>query len=404
MPRDGRLPASSPRALDLLNFFTADVQTGFGPFVAVYLTASKWTQVEIGFVLTLGTITALIAQLPCGALVDAVRDKRPMAAIGLVGIIAAALLLAVWPAQLPVAAAQVLHSVASCLLTPAIAAVSLELVGHAALGERLGRNARFASLGNGLTAGVMGVVGSYMSSRSVFWLTAALCVPALLALTAIGRGNYATRQITSPPLEWRGLRKLFSDRRLLIFAACVVLFHMANADMLPLAAGEVTMRAGDTANLIIAACILVPQGVVALASPWVGRQAVQIGRRPVLILGWAALPVRALLLAVLPGPWLLIGAQAISGVSAAVFGVMLPLLAADLTRGTSHFNLCIGVLGLAVAGGAAISTSLGGWLADAIGLNAAFVSLAAVGLAGTLLVWAALPETRVETAEDETSL
>src|SRR5690348_1013871 len=151
MPRDGTLPTHSPRALDLLNFFTADVQTGFGPFVAVYLTAHKWTQEEIGFVLTLGTITAIISQLPCGALVDAARDKRRVAAVGLIGIIAAALLLALWPQELPVTLAQVLHGVASCILTPAIAAISLELVGHAALGERLGRNARFASIGNGLT-------------------------------------------------------------------------------------------------------------------------------------------------------------------------------------------------------------------------------------------------------------
>lgn len=400
MPRDGTLAAGSQRALDLLNFFLADVQTGFGPFVAVYLTARKWPQEDIGFVLTLGTLSAILAQLPSGALVDAARDKRRMAAAGLFGIIAAAVLLAAWPSELPVALAQTLHGVASCILTPAVAAISLELVGHAALGERLGRNARFASLGNGLTAAVMGVTGSYLSSRSVFWLTAALCVPALLALATIRRGGHARRQITSPPLDWRGLRKLFSERRLLVFAICVVLFHLSNADMLPLAGADVTMRAGDIANLIIAACIMVPQGVVALASPWVGRQAEQWGRRPLLLLGWAALPVRAVLLAVLPGPWLLIGAQAISGVSAAVFGVMLPLLAADFTRGTSHFNLCMGALGLAVSAGAAVSTSLGGWVADTAGVDAAFLSLAVVGAAGTLLIWAALPETR-EAAKPE---
>ena len=245
MPRDGTLVTRSPRALDLLNFFVADVQTGFGPFVAVYLTAQKWPQVEIGFILTLGTVTAIIAQLPSGVLVDTARDKRRMAAAGLIGIIAAALLLALWPTQLPVALAQMLHGVASCIVTPAIAAISLELVGHAALGERLGRNARFASLGNGMTAAVMGVTGSYMSSQSVFWLTAALCVPALFSLTAIGRGSYATPHTAADPFDWKGLRKLFSDRRLLIFAVCILLFHLSNADMLPLAGAAVTMRAGD---------------------------------------------------------------------------------------------------------------------------------------------------------------
>ncbi len=119
----------------------------------------------------------------------------------------------------------------------------------------------------------------------------------------------------------------------------------------------------------------------------------QLGRRPVLLLGWAALPLRGLLLAVLPGPWLLIAAQAMSGVSAAVFGVMLPLLAADITRGTSHFNLCMGALGLAVTLGAGLSTTLGGWIADVAGVQFAFASLALIGALATLVLWLVMPET-----------
>ncbi len=393
MPRDGTLPARGPRALDLLNFFIADVQTGFGPFVAVYLTTHKWTQVQIGFALTVGTVVALIAQIPAGALVDAARNKRAAASGALIGVIIAALLLAMRPTQLPVIVAQILHAFASCVLTPAIAAISLHLVGHSEFGERLGRNARFASLGNGLAAAVMGATGAWLSSRAVFVLTAALCVPALVALAGIGRGPYARRQTTTRTLDLPGLRKLFSDRRLLVFGVCIALFHLSNAAMLPLAGAEVTMRAGNYANMIIAACILVPQGVVALFSPWVGRAAARIGRRPLMLVGWASLPVRGVLLAVLPGPWLLVAGQSISGVSAAVFGVMLPLLAADLTRGTSHFNLCMGLLGLAMYVGAALSTTLGGWVADSISLPAAFCGLALVGLVGTLVLWLAMPET-----------
>src|SRR5215469_3435286 len=156
MPRDGHLQARGPRALDLLNFFVADVQIGFGPFVAVYLTTHKWTQVEIGFALTLSTIVAFLSQIPAGALVDAAPNKRIAASGALIGVIVAALLLAVQPTTLPVIVAQALHAFSSCVLTPAIAAISLHLVGHAAFGERLGRNARYASIGNGITAAVMG--------------------------------------------------------------------------------------------------------------------------------------------------------------------------------------------------------------------------------------------------------
>jgi MFS family permease len=393
MPRDGTFPVRGTRALDLLNFFVADVQTGFGPFVAVYLTAHKWPQTEIGLALSLGTIVALVSQIPGGVLVDAAHNKRLAAGVGLLGVMLAALLLALWPAELPVLLAQALHAVASCIVSPAIAAISLHLVGHSELGERLGRNARFGSIGNGLAAAVMGMSGLYLSSRAVFWLTAGLCVPALLALTAIGRGTHSRRQTTARPLDRQGLGKLFRDRRLLIFATCVVLFHLANGAMLPLAGAAVTMRAGNLANLIIGACIVVPQAVVALASPWVGRRAAAVGRRQVLLLGWLALPARGVLLAVLPGPYLLIGGQAVAGISAAVFGVMLPLVAADLTRGTSHFNLCLGLLGLAVCVGAAISTALAGWVADVAGVHAAFLTLALAGLAGTMLIWVAMPET-----------
>jgi MFS family permease len=402
MPRDGSVPSKRCLwALDLLNFFMADVQTGFGPFVAVYLTAHKWTQGDIGLALSLGSVTAMVSQLPAGAIIDMMRSKRAAAAAGIVAVVAAAVTLAAMPYRFPVLVAEVLHGLASYVITPAIAAISLRLVGHAALGERLGRNASFASIGTGLAAGVMGAIGTYVSSASVFWLTAALGLPALLALWRIapaGPANDLPEEllVAAPArrrVDWRGLRVLFADRRLLVFAGCAVLFHLSNAAMLPLAASEVTKRAEDLANLIIAACIVVPQAVVACASPWIGRHANRWGRRPMLLIGWAALPTRALLLALLPGPWLLVAGQSISGISAAVFGVMLPLVAADLTSGRRHFNLCIGAFGLCSAAGATLSTAVGGWISDNAGQVPAFLALAAAGLVGTLAIWALMPET-----------
>lgn len=393
MPRDGNLLGHGSRALDLLNFFIADVQTGFGAFVAVYLTLHKWTQIEIGAALSAGTVFALITQIPAGALVDAVANKRLIVGIGLSGVFVSAVLLALRPAELPVYVAEVLHAGASSVITPAIAAISLHLVGTAGLGERLGRNARYASIGSGLTAAVMGASGGILSSHAVFWLTALLCLPALATLPAIGHGIHARHQTTARPLEWPGLRRLLADRRLLVFGGAVIFFHLANAGMLPLAGAAVTMRAGARANLIIAACIMVPQAVVATTSPALGRAAAILGRRPILLFGWAAVPVQGLLLAALPGAWSIVAVQLVAGISAAVFGIMLPLIAADLTRGTSHFNLCMGLLGLGVTVGAALSTLLGGWLAQELSMTAAFLGLAATGLVGVLLLWAAMPET-----------
>jgi MFS family permease len=385
--------ARSLRALDWLNFFLANVQTGFGPFIASYLTSHKWTQGEIGMALSVGTATAMISQVPAGALIDALRNKRSAGAIAIVAIAACALLLAASPTLLPVLAAEVFHGFVSCMLVPAIAAISFALVGHHGLGYRLGRNARWASIGSAMAAALMGVVGEYGSTRSVFWLTAALTVPALIALSMIETSSPAAYGAVKPE-ERESLHELLRDKRMLIFAACVALFHLSNAAMLNLAAGEVTAHMGDNVQLVIAACIIVPQVVVAALSPWVGRSAERWGRRPILLLGFSALPVRALLFAGVSSPYLLVPVQFLDGISAAVFGVMLPLVAADVAGGKGHYNLCIGFFGLTAGIGATLSTLAAGFVADLFGNAVSFMGLAAAGALAVLLVWAALPETR----------
>lgn len=385
--------AGSLRGLDWLNFFVADVQTGFGPFIAVYLTSQRWTQTDIGLALSVGTITALLSQLPGGALVDWLRSKRVPATFAIAAIGASALLFAIKPDKVQVFTAEILHGFASCILTPSIAAISLALVGRSRLGERLGRNARYGSIGNGISAAVMGACGTYLSSRAVFFLTAALAIPAAWALLKIGAARVPRLETPAGREPWRMLGKLLIDRRLLAFGACALLFHLSNAAMLPIAAAQATRQAGDAANLIIAGCIVAPQIVVATISPWIGRSAERHGRRLVLLLGWGALPLRGLLMAAFPNPWALVAIQALAGVSAASFGVMMPLVSADVTRRTGHFNLVMGALGLAVYVGATLSTTLAGSAADHWGIAASFLLLAAAGALGTALVWFTMPET-----------
>src|SRR6195256_6594824 len=175
----------SLRGLNWFIFFLADVQTGFGPFIAVYLTTQKWTQVEIGFVLSIAGLVGLIGQMPGGAIIDAARSERLVAGLAVTTIGVSALGYAAWPMFPVVVSAAALHAAASCVLGRAIAAISLGLVGPLAIGERLGRNARFASLGNGIAAAVMGTAGYLLSSRSGFLVTFILAVPTLLALARI---------------------------------------------------------------------------------------------------------------------------------------------------------------------------------------------------------------------------
>src|SRR5688572_15833955 len=186
---DPKASDRSLRGLDWFAFFLADIQTGWGPFLAAYLTSVAWTQLDIGLVLTIGTLAAFAFQIPAGALVDRVPAKRFLAALAVACVSGSALLLALWPSFGVVVAAKVLHAVASCLLAPVLAATSLGLVGYALLSVRLGRNARFLSLGNAIAAGVMGAVGYYFSNRAIFILTAALCIPTFIALAQIRPGD-----------------------------------------------------------------------------------------------------------------------------------------------------------------------------------------------------------------------
>jgi MFS family permease len=382
------------------------VQTGFGPFIAVYLTEQKWTQVDIGLVLTTSSLFALITQVPSGMMVDSISSKRSVAAISSLAIVASALILALWPIFPTVLLAELLHGAASCLIGPAIAAITLGLVGDSRIGERLGRNARFASIGNGIAAALMGACGRFLSNRAVFFLTAALAILPLLALVWIKsedidqlRARGGKPAPSAPGLSLK-LRSLFKNKTLLIFSFCLAFFHLANAAMLPLMGSFVTMRSSEWATTLIAACIIVPQLIVAVVSPWVGRQAEKWGRRPMIMIAFAALAVRGLLFLTVTSPYLLVAVQILDGISASVLGVMLPLVVVDLTRGTGHFNAALGAVSALAGIGASLSPILAGYAADAYGRIAAFSGLAAVACLGLLVVLTMLPETRPQNPAD----
>jgi predicted MFS family arabinose efflux permease len=342
----------------------------------------------------------LIGQMPGGAIVDAARSERLVAGFAVAAIGCSALAYAAWPIFPVVVAAATLHAAASCVLGPAIAAISLGLLGPLAMGERLGRNARYASLGNGVAAAVMGTAGYLLSSRSVFLVTFILAVPTLLALARIRETEIDVAQAHGavprevPDASATSVVNLVCQRPLLIFAAAVLLLQLANAAMLPLMAGVVTTRSSQWAPVLIAACIIVPQAIVALTSPSVGRKAQQWGRRPLLLLGFGALAIRGVLFATVSDPYLLVGVQVFDGVTAAVFSVMIPLIVADVAFGSGHFNLAQGIVGTATGIGASLSTVLAGTVSDRFGSSVAFTGLAAVAAAGFAMIWLVMPETR----------
>lgn len=388
-------------AVHALNFFVAAIQTGFGPFVSVWLVSQGWSLTDVGIALSIGTVAGLVGQLPGGGLVDRMHRKRPITAIAIAAVSISALMIAFTPSISAVWLAQVLHALGSTIITPAIAALTLALCGPESFGERLGGNARYSALGGALAAGVFGLASNHLGEQSIFLITAALALPAIASLFSIRQGpsppTSADHMALAAPTDrdtapW----SIFRDPAMHIFAVCIILFHFSNAALLPLALGELSQR-GEASGYIVPAAIIVPQLITMIASPWAGAMAGTVGRRKVLLAGFIALPVRAVLFAFNPGPEAVDGIEILDGVSATVLGLMLPLIAADLTQKTGHLNLAIGSFGLATGLGATLSTTVAGWAADRMGPEMAFLGLALVGGIATVLLALAMPETRPAT-------
>ena len=236
-------------------------------------------------------------------------------------------------------------------------------------------------------------------------VTAALCVPALVAICFIrgeeidverAHGGKAPRHPGEPLAV---IRSFAHNRPFVTFAVCALLFHLANAAMMPQLASVITVRSGEWATVLVGACIIVPQLVVAVLSPWIGYRAHTVGRRRLILASFASLAVRGALFAVVDNPFLLVALQILDGLAGAILSVIVPLVIADVTRGTGHFNLAVGTVGAGTGIGAALSTTLGGQISSAFGSSAAFLALAGLAALGFTLALMLMPETRPKKAD-----
>lgn len=414
-PRDSE--RRDERALDALNFFLADVRDGVGPYLSSFLKTRRWDSSVIGLVMSATGIAKIAFQTPAGALIDRVRERRLIVVVAAILVSAGCASIAFFPNPMIVISAQMFTGMGAAVFPPAIAALSLGLVGRARFTRRTGRNEAFNHLGNVAAATLAGLLGWYVSFEAMFILVAVMgvgCVVSVLMIRerdidpALARG--ADRIKTADGRETiriAAIGELLKDRNLLAFATAIVLFHFSNAAMLPLVGQKIAKLYGDESNASAAAmsaCVVAAQLVMIPVSLAAGRLARSWGRLPLLAIAFGILPIRGYLYTLTNTSAGLVAVQLLDGVGAGTLGVVGVLVIADLTRGTGRFNLMQGALSTVTDLGASLSHATTGIVVSKYGYDAGFLTLAAIALVAFLFLIATIGETRgQEESIDSTS-
>jgi MFS family permease len=400
--------------LRALNFTLADVQNGMGPYMALFLqSAVHWNPARIGIALAIGNVAQVLTQTPVGALVDYLRAKRALLAVGVVMIAAACVAIPLHPVFAVVGVSQALIGAAGAIFPPTLAAIALGIVGRKRLDGILGGNQAWNAAGNVAAALGLGAVGVLVGLHWMFATIVVLAAASLLILTRIdpddidyemarggdGRADCAAADAGQGPVQaFQGVLPAFRDlirqRAVAIFLACAVMFHFANAAMVPLVTEMLAKDQGvRKAIMFTSGYMVASQAVFVVVAALAGKLAGRLGRKPLFLFAFAALCARGLLYIVSTSPAALIAVQCMDGLGAGVFGVVATLIIADLTKGTGRFNAAQGAVATAVGIGALLSNSVAGFLAHHAGTTTAFLVLAAIAAAGFLLFAFMMPET-----------
>jgi len=399
--------ARASRALDAANFFLADVRDALGPYLAVYLlTEREWDAASIGLVMSISTIAGILAQTPSGALVDATKAKRGVMVAAAVLVTAASLVVPWLSSFWPVAVSQATAHAAGVVFGPALAAVTLGIFGHGAFTKRIGRNEGFNHAGNAFAAATAGALAYFWGPQVVFYLLASMAIASSVSILAIPKQsidhNLARGLDDAKSHDAKatgddrptGLAVLLTCRPLLIFAGCAIMFHFANAAMLPLVGQKLALQDKNLGTSLMSACIVAAQVVMVPMAMLVGAKADAWGRKPLFLIALSVLTVRGCLYPLSDNPYWLVGVQLLDGVGAGIYGAVFPVIVADLTRGTGRFNVAQGAIITAQGIGAALSTTLAGIVVVQAGYSAAFLTLAGVAIVGLGLYFFVMPETQ----------
>jgi MFS family permease len=381
------------RALESLNFFMADMQAGVGPFLGVFLLAHGWRSGWIGLVMTCGGIGGVLMTAPAGAWVDSSRHKRWLVALpGLCTVFASAVILlsqSFWP----VALSQVATAVAGAAIGPAVAGITLGMFRRSGFNRQNGINQAYNHAGNAVGAGLSGLLGWKFGLPAVFWLAVAFAIASISSVLSIPRDAIDDRVARGLRPEGAshagagGLSVLLGSRPLLVLAACLALFHLGNAAMLPLYGLAVVAAKEGNPAAFVATTIVVAQATMVLASLVAMRISEKRGLWLVMLISLVALPIRGLIAACVIKSWGVVPVQILDGIGAGLQSVAVPALVVRILDGTGRVNVGQGAVMTVQGVGASLSPAIGGWLAQWHGYASAFLILGSFAV-GSVLIWA----------------
>lgn len=379
--------------LSLLCFSLADVRDGLGPFLGVYLQGLGWMPDEIGFVMTAGGLAGLVCTTPLGALADHTRHKRGLIAASVILIVIACGMIFSWNGAAAATFSKVLSCVAAAVIMPALTGITLGMVGQQGLPTRLGVNEAWSHAGNAATAIMGGLVGYTFGIPGVFFVMALMGGVALFCLWRIDPRHidYAAARGLAPDgaghsaLKTENLRRLFTDKSLLVVGMTLFFFHLGNAALLPLLGQSAVARFEVNAAAYTAGTVVLAQTTMILTALWGARVAQKKGYGPLFYIALLALPLRGCIAGLWHSPWSIMPVQVLDGVGAGLLGVATPGIVARLLQGGGHINTGLGFV-LTIQGvGASFSNAYGGLFAHHAGYSDAFFALAAAPCVGMAL-------------------
>jgi MFS family permease len=391
-PLTSNEPVRGRRALQSLNFFMADMQAGVGPFLGVFLLAHGWQSGWIGTVMTIGAVAGVLMTAPAGAWVDTSQHKRWLVVIpGACSVLASAVILLsqeFWP----IALSQVATAIAGAAIGPAVSGITLGMFRQAGFNRQNGINQAYNHAGNAVGAGLSGLLGWKFGLPAVFWLAVAFGVASIISVLRIPRSSIDDRVArglsdnAEGDQRAHGIKVLFECKPLLILAAALALFHLGNGAMLPLyGLAVVAAKQGDPSTFV-AATIVVAQATMIVTSLLAMRMSATRGLWWVMLISFAALPLRGLLAAYFIKSWGVFPVQILDGVGAGLQSVAVPSMVARILNGTGRINVGQGAVMTVQGVGASLSPAIGGWLAQWQGYGPAFLILGAFAF-GSLLIW-----------------